>query len=183
MRNLTIFVLQGLMLFGAGTVVRQVSAQTPAQSPTTSQAVPYSSLDGRFSVTFPGGTVKQETEQIALQGGGSSTLYEFWVELDNNNVSYLVMYNDYPPNFADDGAEAVLARTRDGAVKDKTLTSDVVIDLNGIPGRAFTCTDKDWNYSVHQFLAGKRLYQLIVVSNSDHPAAYADEFMNSFKIN
>ena len=92
------------------------------------------------------------------------------------------MYNDYPSNYANDGAQNVLARTRDGAVKGKTLTSDVAIDLNGVPGRAFTANDKDWNFSVHQFLSGKRLYQLIVVSKPDHPAIRTDEFMNSFRI-
>jgi len=182
MRMLTMPTLAGLMLAACVTAVPQVPPPPPPPAPATNQPVPYTSADGRFSVTFPGGTVKQETEPVALQGGGSSTLYEYWVELEGGSVTYMVMYNDYAPDYANDGATNVLARTRDGAVKGKTLTSDVAIDLNGVPGRAFTCSDKDWNYSVHQFLSGKRLYQLIVVWGNDHPATATDEFMNSFRI-
>jgi len=142
----------------------------------------FTSIEGRFTIQFPG-TPKQDTEPISLGEGGSSTLYQFWVELEDNNISYMVMYNDYPTDYANGSPEDVLAATRDGATKDKTVTGDVEISLNGAPGRAFTCKDKDWNYVVHQFLKGKRLYQLIVVSNADHPATLTEQFMNSFRIN
>ena len=146
------------------------------------QMQPYTSNEGRFAVQFPAGTVKQDTQSIPLQGSDSSMLYEFWVESDDGNVSYLVMYNDYPPAYANDGADAVLARTRDGAVKGKTLLSDMAISLNGVPGREFTAKDDTWNFTVRQFLSGKRLYQLIIVSKPDHPATQTSDFLNSFSI-
>jgi len=141
----------------------------------------FTSTEGRFSVLLPGDP-QQSSQQIAFKDGGSATLYQFWVEQENDNVTYMVMYNDYPAEYANGPAKDVLAATRDGAIQDKTLTSDTAIDLNGVPGRAFTVYDADWNYSIHQFLAGKRLYQLIVVSSKDHPAGQAEEFMNSFRI-
>lgn len=147
------------------------------------QMQPYSSTEGRFSVQFPGaGEVKHDTEAINLKGSDTSTLYEFWVEASDGNVSYMVMYNDYPPAYVNDGAEAVLGRTRDGAVKGKTLLSDMAISLNGVPGREFTCKDDTWNFTVRQFLSGKRLYQLIIVSKPDYPATQTSDFLNSFKI-
>jgi hypothetical protein len=146
------------------------------------QMQPYSSADGRFSVQFPTGEVKHDTQPVSLKGSDSSTLYEFWVEQADGNVSYMVMYNDYPANYANDGPDAVLARTRDGAVKGKTLVSDMAINLNGIPGREFTAKDDTWNFTVRQYISGKRLYQLIVVSNPGHPAAQTSDFLNSFKI-
>jgi predicted Zn-dependent protease len=94
----------------------------------------------------------------------------------------MVMYNDYPPQYANDGSDAVLARTRDGAVKGKTLLSDMAISLNGVPGREFTAKDDTWNFTVRQFISGKRLYQLIVVSKSSAPATQTSDFLNSFKI-
>ncbi|MGB9406206.1 MAG: hypothetical protein WCA89_01655 [Terracidiphilus sp.] len=142
---------------------------------------PFTSTDGRFSILFPG-IPKQDSQTVQLKGGGSTTLYQFWVELDNNNVSYMFMYNDYSSDYANDAPQTVLASVRDGSVNGKTLTSDVAIDLNGVPGRAFTATDSNYNYAVHDFLAGKRLYQLIVVSSKDHPATLTDQFMNSFRI-
>jgi len=146
------------------------------------QMQPYSSTEGRFSVQFPAGDIKHDTEPVTLQGSDTSTLYEFWVEASDGNVSYLVMYNDYPPAYANDGADAVLGRTRDGAMKGKTLLSDIAINLNGVPGREFTAKDDKWNYTVRQFLKGKRLYQLIIVSNPSHPATQISDFLNSFKI-
>ena len=146
------------------------------------QMQPYSSTEGRFSVQFPAGDIKHDTEPVTLQGSDTLTLYEFWVESADGNVSYLVMYNDYPPAYANDGADTVLARTRDGAMKGKTLLSDIAINLNGVPGREFTAKDDNWNYTVRQFLSGKRLYQLIIVSKPDHPATQISDFLNSFKI-
>ncbi|HUB52027.1 MAG TPA: hypothetical protein VL986_07765 [Terracidiphilus sp.] len=147
------------------------------------QLQPYSSTDGRFSVSFPKGEIKTNTDPIPFKDGTKGTMYEFTVELDGGNVAYIVMYNDYPPDKANDGSDAVLARTRDGAVGSKTLVSDMAINLNGVPGREFTTKDDKWNYTVRQFLKGYRLYQLIVVCDSDHPATQTSEFMDSFKIN
>jgi len=144
---------------------------------------PYTSDAGRFSVLFPG-TPAQKTQQIALEGGASSTLFQTWVGLEDDNVAYMVFYNDYPPGYATGAPQAVLEAVRDGVVKGKTLLTDEPIDLNGVPGRAFTATDTDGlNYTVHEFLVGKRLYQLMVASSKDHPATMTDAFLNSFKIN
>jgi len=146
------------------------------------QMQPYTSTDGRFAVNFPQGEVKRDSQTLSLEGGGTSTLYLFSVELANGGISYVVMYNDYPAGYADGDAQAVLATTRDGAVGTKTLLSDTKISLNGVPGREFTAKDDNWNYTVRQYLQGRRLYQLIVVSNNDHPATQISDFMTSFKI-
>ena len=58
---------------------------------------------------------------------------EYYVELENKNVSYMLMYNDYPPDVANLTADVMLERFRDGAVSGKTLLSDEVISLNGVP--------------------------------------------------
>jgi hypothetical protein len=155
--------------------------QTPP-APAVQPMQTYSSDAGRFSVQFPGGGVQHDTQSIALQGTDTSTLYEFWTESADGNVSYMVMYNDYPPAYANDGADTVLARTRDGAVKGKTLLTDMSINLNGVPGREFTAKDDTWTFTVRQFLNGKRLYQLIVVSKISDPATQTSDFLNSFKI-
>lgn len=181
-----------LLLMGSAALAAaqpaQPSSATPAPQtqPSPAPAVlpmqPYSSTVGRFFVQFPGAPVKQDTQSITLQGTDTSTLYEFWTELADGNISYMVMYNDYPPAYVNDSPDAVLGRTRDGAVKGKTLLSDMSISLNGVPGREFTAKDDTWNFTVRQFLSGKRLYQLIVVSKPGAPAAQTSDFLNSFKI-
>jgi len=144
---------------------------------------PYTSAEGRFSVTFPGGNPKLDSQKVDLTGGGSTTLYQFWTELEDNNISYMLMYNDYSSDYANGDPQTVLASTRDGAVAKKTLLSDKAISLNGVPGREFTAKDDTWNYTVRQYLQGKRLYQLIVVSTPSHPATQTSDFLNSFRIN
>jgi hypothetical protein len=146
------------------------------------QMQPYTSTDGRFTVNFPQAEVKSSSQSIDLKGGGTTTLYQFWIELASGNVSYMVMYNDYSADYANGDPQTVLATTRDGAVGGKTLLSDTVISLNGIPGREFTAKDDTWNYTVRQYLSGKRLYQMIVVSNNANPATQISDFMTSFKI-
>ena len=150
----------------------------PPSAAAASQLQPYTSVDGRFSVMFP-------VERFNNRRG--RTLWEVvslsLVELDNNEGTYLVSYFDYSPNYITGGAQKFLAQMRDQGGQDKTLTSDAAIDLNGVPGRAFTITDKDGSqYTIHVFLNGQCEYELIVLSHSGYSALYTDEFMNSFRI-
>lgn len=141
----------------------------------------FTSSSGRFSVVLPG-PVKQKTEPVNLTGGATATLYEFWTELDNGNVAYMVMYNDYPANYATGDPQATLAQTEKGAVGGKKLLTDKAISLNGIPGREFTASDSDFNYTTCQYLQGTRLFQLIVVSAKSSTARMTSQFLASFRI-
>jgi hypothetical protein len=145
---------------------------------------PFSSADGRFVVQFPGGAPKVETQSVPLKNGQTCTMNQFWVELENGSLSYMVMYNDYPPGFITDTSLAAqqtrLEQTRNGAINGKTLISDTPIALNGAPGRAFSASDKDFHYDVRQYMVGMRLYQLIIVSTDAHPPTQRDQFFSSF---
>jgi hypothetical protein len=138
--------------------------------------------DGHFSVMMPG-TPSYESQDVPLQGGVKAQMNEWYVETDNHNISYMLMYNDYPANYANGAAADMLLKFRDGAIADKTLLTDASIWLGSVPGRAFTTKDKDgWIYDVHHYFLNKRLYQLIIVTAPGYTANYRDEFMNSFKI-
>jgi hypothetical protein len=156
--------------------------QPAAAVPDRGAMQPFTSAEGMFKINFPG-TPQESAKPLTLQGGGVSTLHQFWVDEDFDYISYMVIYNDYPADYASASPQELLETMRDGVVRDKTLTSDVPIELFGVPGRAFTAVDKDgWQYAVHQFLAGSRLYQLIVVNSKNHPPATTEEFMNTFRI-
>lgn len=192
MRKLSALIV-ALPIAIAGAVANAQAAPAPQQgAPSAQPVVPappevtgmqaFSSAEGRFNIELPG-TPKTSAKPLTLQGGGASTLHQFWVDLDSDNITYMVIYNDYPADYASASPQELLQTMRDGIVRDKTLTSDVPMELFGVPGRAFTAMDKDgWQYAVHQFLDGTRLYQLIVVNNKDHPAARTEQFMNSFRI-
>jgi hypothetical protein len=155
-------------------------AQTPP--PSAPALKPFLSPDGRCSLLMPG-IPQYDAEEVPLKTGEKVQMNEYYVELDNRNVSYMLMYNDYPPDAANLAPEVMLEGFRDGASAGKTLLTDTAITLDGVPGRAFTTIDKDgWLYDVHQFFVNKRLYQLIIVTNKGYTATYRDTFMNSFHI-
>ena len=182
MRRFLAFVASVGLLAGPALAAAQARPM-PAPQPAAPQLRPYRSQQGRFSIDFPPGTPQHAVKAITLKGGATSILHQTWVELNHSSVAYMVMYNDYPADYADQAPEDVLASARSGAVDGKTVLSDRTITLNGVPGRAFTATDNDgWHYTVHQYLARARLYQLIVVSDKNHPAADTEEFMRSFRI-
>lgn len=141
----------------------------------------FTSADGHFSVLFPGAPA-QSSQQINLKNGETTTLYQFDATADSGNTSYIVMYNDYAADVIGGAPLDLLKRTRDGAVAGKTLLSDTEIELGGVPGRAYTASDANWNYDVHEFVAGNRFYQLIITTAKGHTAAQRDAFMDSFKI-
>lgn len=161
---------------------QQAAPPPPAAQPAQTPMQPFTSMDGRFSAFFPGAPA-QSSQLIHLNNGETTTLYEFSANTGNNSASYIVIYNDYAPDVVAVGPQVFLQRTESGAVAGKTLLSDQVIDLRGVPGRAYTVTDADGNnYSVREFLAGTRLYQLIVTTSKGFTATQLDQFMNSFLI-
>ena len=191
MRKLSALIVV-LLFVHTGATANAQAAPAQQAAPTTQAVAPappavtgmqaFTSAEGMFSVELPGNP-KQAAKPFSLLGGGESTLHQFWVDLDSDNITYMVIYNDYPADYASAAPQELLETMRDGVVRDKTLTSDVPMDLFGVPGRAFTALDKDgWQYAVHQFLDGTRLYQLIVVNNKEHPAPRTEQFMNSFRI-
>jgi hypothetical protein len=183
-------VLIALSLFAGAALANP--AQSPsggdAQQAATPQPAaatlmqPFTSTGGRFSVLFPG-IPTQSSQPVQLKNGETTTLYEFSVSADNGDASYIVMYNDYAPDAVADGAPAFLKNTEKGATAGKTLLNDAVIDLNGIPGRAYAATDAaGFSYSVHEFLAGDRFYQLVVTTAKGSTTTQISQFMNSFLI-
>src|SRR6185437_8660973 len=84
------------VLTGATGNAQAVPAQQAA--PTAQAAVPaapgvtgmlaFTSAEGLFSVELPG-TPKQAAKPFSLLGGGASTLHQFWVDLDSDNMTYM----------------------------------------------------------------------------------------------
>jgi hypothetical protein len=193
MHKLSMRLLVVLLLFAGSSLAHPALAQSSATAP---QATPpataapaanlpmqaFTSDAGHFSAAFPGAP-NQSSEVINLKNGETTTLYEFAAESDNHNTSYIVMYNDYQPDVIGAAPQALLQRTEAGAVTGKTPLSDTVIDLNGVPGRAYSAVDSDgWHYEVREYLSGARFYQLIVTTAKGQTATQIDEFMSSFHI-
>ena len=182
MRTIVTAAFLSLLLVGGAVCASPGAPPVSMEQPEAVVPPPYTSASGRFSVQFPAGALQQDSREIALRGGGASQLHQVWVAQQQDSAAYMVMYNDYPSDYATDSPQQVLLATRDGAAGGRKIVSDRVIELNGVPGRAFTVSGDGWVFTIRQFLAGKRLYQLIVVSDTAHPAPHALEFMRSFRI-
>jgi hypothetical protein len=179
-----------LLLAGAAPANLAQSPSAPAKQPAPSPAAPaaetpmqpFTTMVGRFSALFPG-TPTQSSQLIHLKNGETTTLYEFSANTDNNTTSYIVIYNDYAPDVVAAGPADLLQKAENGAVAGKTLLSDQAINVRGVPGRTYTASDSNgYSYTVREFLAGTRLYQVIVATAKGSTATQLNLFMNSFII-
>ena len=170
----------------AGEIAETVCVNQSAQGPAQSNAMqPFTSANGRFSVMFHA-IPQQFPQPIHLKNGKTGTVYVFYARADNNKTGDYVMYTDYSPDVIASASPQVLLQGAEKAfVASKTLLSEQVIDLDGIPGRAYTATDSDGNfYTAHEFLAGTRIYQVLVLTTkSNFPSGQDNgQFLNSFKV-
>jgi hypothetical protein len=149
-------------------------------APAAPQEQPYISTAGRFSVHFPGPPT-QNAGQVSLSGGESMTLHRF--SFEEGNSVYMVMYNDYPPQYAASQPQPFLESIRDGVAGKATLTADRPIDFNGVPGRIFKFTNEEGTTLTELVLLdGQRLYQVMVAVSAGSSATHAEDFLNSFRI-
>ena len=183
----------------AGTQTSTPTATTAKQvqpTPDNSTAEPtrsdawqsFTSADARFSVLFPS-TPQQSLQTIHLESGETTMAYRF--ASADNGTSYFVTYADYRPDVVGPSPQVFLQGNENFAVNGKRLLTDAAINLDGVPGRAFTFTGSyadgsSRSCNVHAFLAGTRLYTLTVLSPpiplKGDTATQADLFMNSFRI-
>jgi hypothetical protein len=143
------------------------------------------SIVGRFVVDFPDGQIGEATNVYPLEGADKETMHQMGVEIHNGPASvveYVVIYEDFPPSYIKGTPQDFLVARRDTFAKGKTMLSDKAINLNGVPGREYTASDDQQNYSVRLFLQGSRLYTLFVVSTKGTTATQASQFLDSFQI-
>jgi hypothetical protein len=181
MRKIFLSIWLAVALAGNAAVAQAAPAAPAAPEP---QLVEIVGPDGHFSIKFPG--APQYGSDLGKLNGTTETfqINRFYVSLQNDNVAYMLMYNDYPADADTTSPSALLEQVRAGAADGKTVLSDDQIVLNGLPGRAFTTRDPKtgYNYDEHAFLVGKRLYQIIVVTGKDYTAPNRDAFLNSFNL-
>ncbi len=171
-----------------------ISAYSAALTTTTAEpAQPdawqqFTFAEGRFNVLFLG-SPQQSSQMIHLDNGETTMEYRF--ASAGNGTSYFVTYADYPPDVVGPSPQVFLHGYENFAINGKRLLADAEINLDGVPGRAFTFTDSyadgsSRSSNVHEFLAGTRLYTLTVLSPpiplKGETATHADQFMNSFRI-
>ena len=153
-------------------------------APPKSDPAPFTAKEGRFSISFPS---KPETATSMVKTvGGDVEVHRFSVVGKNNEISYLVQYNDVPPNMLrDDGPDKILDRCRDSGVAaiHGKLAKELNSTLEGNPGRALEVEGAGFKVVYRIYLVKNRLYQLIVFWDGSKPLAdRAGPFFDSFKL-
>jgi len=139
----------------------------------------FTSKDGGFIISMPG--APKESVQNVDSAAGPLELHQFLVE--DGNVAYIVMYNDYPR--VPESQETFFKNVRDGGVNavKGTLKKEKVIARQGYPGRAFDIETSDTLLLQDVYLVGKRLYQVILgVPKADSMPSRTNQFFGSFKL-
>ncbi len=152
---------------------------------------PFTSTDARFSVMFPG-VPEQSLQPFHTKNGETATLYVFSVTAENGNTWFAVKYINYPADYVNgypaDNAisdpQVRLQAAEKGDAAGKTLFRDQDIDLDGVPGRDYAIMLPDGrSCTVHEYLAGNRLYQLFACTAKDYlPNDQGYQFLHSFRI-
>jgi len=143
---------------------------------------PYSSSEGKFSVSMPeeprSTTMLVETER--------GRLFTHIVSASDRDLNeYMVSWTDYNKDVEYKSTEKTFERMRDALIQSKEgkLISESPVSLSGRAGRAFAFTDRDGRtVNVRFFFVGQRSYQVQVESRTSENLADADRFLKSFRV-
>jgi hypothetical protein len=138
---------------------------------------PFTSANGRFSVLFP-------SPPQQLKEPPESHVHGFSSSADKGHTVYVVEYTDLRPDFGPEAVpQAILGIEEKIEIGDGLLINDKIIDLHGVPGRAFETVDPSGDSGfVREFFTWPCLYTVMVVAQKGYTATHADQFMNSFII-
>jgi hypothetical protein len=145
---------------------------------TTAKWTIYSSVAGRFSMSFPGQPTLKEQQFDSAAGKLTINL----LTASAGPSTFLASYVDYPPITED--LQAVLDRVRDGAVGSAkaTLIKSTAITLKGYPGREFLTSGEGIVATFRIYLVNNRLYQIGALGPPDASTEEAKAFLNSFDL-
>jgi hypothetical protein len=136
----------------------------------------FASVNGHFSVLFP------VTPQQLKEPG--SHVHGFSSSADKGHTVYMVEYTDLRPDFGPEAVpQAILGMEEKIKIGDWLLINDKIIDLRGVPGRAFETVDSSGDSEfVREFFTWPYVYTVMVVAQKGYTATQVDQFMNSFRI-
>ncbi|TVP62507.1 MAG: hypothetical protein EA343_10890 [Nodularia sp. (in: Bacteria)] len=186
---MTIKVLLPLMtatvLCGGSALVEARQPQTPVVQP---QWRVFTAPDRRFTVLMPG--QPERDTQIQKTYMGEINLEMFVAEPPNQEVAYLVVYNDFPYNYGQMAKpQTILNNARDMALK--TTQSNLVSQRhirssNGHPGKEIEYVNTGGKITrSRMYVADGRLYQVMAITSKKQQPTLARTitgYLNSFHL-
>jgi len=159
---------------------------TPAFADKEPKLEDYSSEAGRFKVRMPTGQKKTESKELATgKGNQSISVTTEKVDIPGGAV-FAITFADYPEAFKDVAPKTILDGVRDGLKgTDGKVISDRETNFgpDKIPGREIRIEAGKNVIRARVFLAGNRLYQVMVTGKTDKvDIKIADEFLKSLEL-
>lgn len=188
--------LASLLLLGSPTVVptTQTSstvAQTVVAQSIYSFASPFSSKDGRFSITLPEGYTKPKLETSDVPSEiGKIKLY-MYTSMNIVEGVCLVGYSDITGiEMSADLKEKMLEGAKEGALgqMNATLEGEETISIDGHPGRSLVFTAESEGQTMKgrfdYYMVGSRLYQIgfIALAEDALTSDGIQSYFSSFKL-
>jgi hypothetical protein len=150
----------------------------------TSDFKPFTSKEGRFTISFPGKPdVSTSTVKAPI---GDMEMHVF--RATRGKESYTLTYNDYPPDALKGvDAERILDAARDGGVGTThgkvSKETKIAKSEKNLPSRELEIDIQGTTANARLLLAGNRLYVIMAYpANSGGSAARAKQFLDSFKL-
>jgi len=160
-------------------------ADEPKKDPPKVEKAPVESKGLRFAVTFPG--KPKETPNKVKVNGDDVTITQFIVEIEKS--AYVIAVNDYKPGTLAADPQVVLEGVRNGNLGNNGQLLDedekrTEFGPDKLPMRTFTFKKDNLFFRNLIVLDGSRLYQVMVVSESEKPLTgpEAKQLYESFKI-
>jgi hypothetical protein len=177
------------VISSASSLVAANQPQTPPQTPVEQPAWGvFTAPDGRFTVLLPG-TPETETHTQKTHMG-EINLQMFFVEPPQQQVAYVVVYNDFPFNYGQmTDPETILNNARDTALKttkSKLISQRPTRTYSGIPGKEIVYINTGGRITRNRmYVLDGRLYQVKVITNQQQQRTLSrtiNGYLNSFNL-
>jgi hypothetical protein len=181
--------LNGFLRVEAVEPKQLVSQETPSVSQQESSPWKvFTAPDGRFTVLMPGiPEIMTQTQKTFM---GEINLQVIVAQPPNQEVAYVVAYNDFPNSYAQlKNPQVILNNARDMALK---LTQSNLVrqrnirSSNGHPGKEIEYVDSGGKITKNRmYLAEGRLYQVMVITTTRQQKTLSGTmrgFLNSFHV-
>jgi hypothetical protein len=148
------------------------------------QWIEFQSEEAGFQAKFPSHPAHKSLTVKTASGPHELTTFT----VSDKTITFSVTLTALPNNELESvGATVVLDGARDGAVANVqgVLLSELIIDLDGHPGRELTISAASGKAEIRQrlYLVGNRLYQLLAVTpNGESISPRVSRFFDSFKL-
>jgi hypothetical protein len=173
--------------------VAPAKAPVSPKKPVVSQPVQpkwqlFTAPDGRFSVLMPGMPIRDIQTQKTYMG--EIDLQIFSAQPPQQEVAYLVVYNEFPHSYAQmTNPQEILNNVRDMALKttkSNLISQRNIRSSNGHPGKEFAYINTGGKITrTRVYVAEGRLYQVMAITTKKQQKTLAKTitgYLNSFQI-